>query len=378
MSGVSPGFGALPAVSTVEARIALTVAAFALFVVVGWVASLVIRRVRDRRFARVIDVAVVGVVLAVVLLVGAYVVYLWNAGPLVQQVARAVKNPVSIGVEVAATLLTVAVAYVSTGLLHRLVDRIVESRDRVSRHQAEVVYRLVQVTTYGLAGVVVLGVWSVNLGGLLVGAGFLGIVLGMASRQTLGALLAGFVIMFSRPFEIGDWVQVGDKEGIVTDITIVNTRIQTFDGEYVMVPNDIVSANEIINRTRKGRLRIHVEVGVDYDTDLEEAVDVATAAMRDVEDILSVPQPQVVLTEFGASSVVLGLRFWIDKPSARRKWRAQTAVIAAVKRAFDEHGIKIPFPQREVAGRTEEGGFRVRGDQPAVPIDTDGQRGDDD
>jgi small-conductance mechanosensitive channel len=181
----------------------------------------------------------------------------------------------------------------------------------------------------------------------------------MAARQTLGAVLAGFVLMFSRPFEIGDWVEVGDQEGIVTHISIVNTRIQTFDGEYVMLPNDEVSSKPITNRTRKGRLRIEVEVGVDYEDDPTHAAEVALAAVRDVEKVLAVPTPQVVAKRFADSSVVLGVRFWIDSPSARRKWRAQTAVIDAVKSAFEAEGIKIPFPQRELTGRAEEGGFRL-------------------
>jgi Small-conductance mechanosensitive channel len=210
----------------------------------------------------------------------------------------------------------------------------------------------------------------VDLTGVLVGAGFLGIVVGMAARQTLGAVLAGFVLMFARPFEIGDWVQIGDNEGIVTDISIVNTRVQTFDGEFVMVPNDIVSGQEVVNRSRKGRLRIEVEVGVDYDTDVPMAKELAGEAMDDLDAILSVPTPQVVVKQFGDSAIVLGCRFWIDKPSARRKWRARTAVVEAVKAHFDEAGVKIPFPQREVSGRAETGGFRVR-EQPPEETRTD-------
>nr|WP_243838066.1 mechanosensitive ion channel family protein [Halobacterium sp. R2-5] len=263
------------------------------------------------------------------------------------------------------TVVFLVAVYVGTGFIHRGIERFLKQTKGVTEHQAEVTYRIVQISVYVLAVVVILGFWNVNLSGLLIGAGFAGIVLGMAARQTLGAVFAGLVLMFSRPFEIGDWVKVGDKDGIVTDITIVNTRLQTFDGEYVMLPNDYVGANEVINRSRKGRLRIHVEVGVDYTSDIDRAMDIAKEAMGEVDDILSVPRPQVVLKEFGDSAVLLDLRFWIDKPSARRRWRAQTAVIGAVKSAYDEAGVKIPFPQREVSGRAETGGFRVN-DQPSV------------
>jgi small-conductance mechanosensitive channel len=253
-------------------------------------------------------------------------------------------------------------AYTMTGLIRQLVEEIAQTRSSLGEHEREIAFRVGQVTLYLLSFMIVLSLWQVNIGGILVGAGFLGIVVGMAARQTLGALLAGFVLMFSRPFEIGDWIQVEEYEGIVTDITIVNTRVQTFDGEYVMIPNDVVSSNSLVNRSRKGRLRIEVEVGVDYDSDPERAANVAQDAVSGLDDPMNVPTPQVVLKRLGDSSVVLGVRYWIDNPSARRKWRSQTAVIGAVKRALESEGIKIPFPQRELAGREEAGGFVLAGD----------------
>ncbi|MFB6091096.1 MAG: mechanosensitive ion channel family protein [Halobellus sp.] len=253
-------------------------------------------------------------------------------------------------------------AYTMTGLIRQLVEQIAQTRSSLGEHEREIAFRLGQVSLYLLAVLIVLSLWRVNIGGILVGAGFLGIVVGMAARQTLGALLAGFVLMFSRPFEIGDWIQVGDHEGIVTDITIVNTRIQTFDGEYVMIPNDVVSSESLVNRSRKGRLRIEVEVGIDYDADPERAAEIAQQAVSGLDDPMNVPTPQVVLKRLDDSAVVLGVRYWIDNPSARRKWRSRTAVIGAVKRALEDEGIKIPFPQRELMGREEAGGLVLAGE----------------
>ena len=269
-----------------------------------------------------------------------------------------------LGVEdIAGNLLLAAVvlaaAYALSSFVGRVIEEVTSATGRVSEHQREIIYRLSQVVLYSIALLVAIGLFTQNLGSLLVGAGFMGIVVGMAARQTLGAVLAGFVLMFSRPFEIGDWVEIGDREGIVTHVSVVNTSIQTFDGEYVLLPNDEVSSQAIVNRTRKGRLRVEVEVGVDYEDDPSRAADVALAAVKDLEEVMTVPTPQVVGKRFADSSVVLGVRFWIDNPSARRRWRAQTAVISAVKAAFTEAGIKIPFPQRELMARTEEGGFRL-------------------
>ncbi|RLM57662.1 mechanosensitive ion channel family protein [Halobellus sp. Atlit-31R] len=252
-------------------------------------------------------------------------------------------------------------AYTMTGLIRQLIEEITGARSSLGEHEREIAFRLGQVALYLLAITIVLSLWQVNVGGILVGAGFLGIVVGMAARQTLGALLAGFVLMFSRPFEIGDWIQVGEHEGIVTDITVVNTRIQTFDGEYVMIPNDVVSSESLVNRSRKGRLRIEVEVGVDYDADPERAATVAQRAVSGLDDPMNVPTPQVVLKRLDDSAVVLGVRYWIDNPSARRKWRSRTAVIGAVKESLEAEGIKIPFPQRELTDRDEAAGVVLAG-----------------
>lgn len=256
----------------------------------------------------------------------------------------------------------IAGAFVGTSLLQGQIRRFGKRTDRLTQHQEEVAYRLIQISTFILVGLVILGLWEVDLSGLLVGAGFLGIVLGMAARRTLGSAIAGFVLMFARPFEIGDWVLIGDHEGIVTDISINNTRLENFDGEYVVISNDRVSDDVIINRTRKGRLRVRLEVGVDYATDLDHAEATILEAVKEIDELMTVPTPQVVPTRFGDSAIVLEVRFWVDKPSSRRRWRAIAEVVRSIKKAFDREGITIPFPQRELSGRAETGGFEIIAD----------------
>lgn len=352
---------------TTPTRLAVTVVALAVLVGIGWVTNRVQVWLRDRLSDFTADVVTVVVVGTTFTSAVGVTIGVWR---LADDVGRAL-GELDLGAQTGPFLVATFIILLITHLLsragRRVVDNIVSRRDAFDEHEVEITYRVVQITLWVAAISVVLGLWNVDLTGVLVGAGFLGIVVGMAARQTLGAVLAGFVLMFARPFEIGDWVQIGDNEGIVTDISIVNTRVQTFDGEFVMVPNDIVSGQEVVNRSRKGRLRIEVEVGVDYDTDVPMAKELAGEAMDDLDAILSVPTPQVVVKQFGDSAIVLGCRFWIDKPSARRKWRARTAVVEAVKAHFDEAGVKIPFPQRELTGREETGGFRHADTDGSVP-----------
>lgn len=316
--------------------------------------------------------AVSSIIAAVTALGALSVIGSWGLGDNLSEAFRSV-DLASHMVNVVLSVIILGSAYALSDFLGQVIKEFAREQDTITEHEREMLHRSAQVGIYMLSVLVVIGLFTDNLGGLLVGAGFLGVVVGMAARQTLSAMLAGFVLMFSRPFEVGDWIAVGDNEGTVTDITIVKTRIRSFDGEYVMIPNDEVSSNPIVNRSRRGRLRIEVEVGIDYDADPERAADVALEAVKAIDRVLDVPSPRVVYKRFGDSAIVLGVRFWIDNPSARRKWRAQTAVIGAVKRAFEEEGIEIPYPQRELSRRGNAGAVDAVGAAPASVAADDGE-----
>jgi len=262
------------------------------------------------------------------------------------------------GVRLLVTAAAFGAAFTVTRITKRAIRRGSEA-DAITAHQKEVAHHVIQILVFAPAALFVLALYGVNPQNLLIGAGAAGIVLGLAARQTLGAVVAGFVLLISRPFEVNDWVVIDQEEGVVTDISIFNTEIRTFDNEVVVIPNDEVTKNNIINRSRNGKLRIQVDVGVDYDIEIARAMELARDAMHVLDEVLDEPQPDVVIDELGASSVVLTLRFWIPDPTIERKWAAQNAVIDAVKNAFQEDGVKIPFPQRELMAREETGGFQL-------------------
>jgi small-conductance mechanosensitive channel len=306
---------------------------------------------------------------ATVLVAGLGIIVVWD------QVARTQQLLVSAGVtprrftQLLLTATLFAGAYICASAFRELVAQYSDGADQVTDHQEEIIVRVGNVAILVLAITSMLTLWGVNLSGLLVGAGFLGIVVGMAARQTLGSLIAGFVLMFARPFTIGDWVEIGNHEGIVTNITIMNTRMKNFDGEAIILPNDRVSNEPITNRSTQGHLRLRVDVGVDYETDPERAEQVALEAIREAAPVADAPPPQVIPKQFGDSAVVLELRFWIDRPTPARKWRAVSEVVSGVKRAFEAEGIKIPFPQRELSDRPSAGGISVHGQRDGEEVE---------
>lgn len=277
-------------------------------------------------------------------------------------------------VKVGTTLALVAIAYGLADILTEAIDRFADGSDRITDHQREIILRAGNLGLIALFVSAGLTVWGVDLSGLLVGAGFLGIVVGLAARQTLGSLIAGFVLMFSRPFTIGDWIEVGEDEGIVTEITIMNTRMENFDGETIVIPNDRVNNQPIVNRSNRGQYRVRLDVGVDYDADLDHATAVAKRVLEETNEITDAPPPRVLPKSFGDSAIVLELRFWIDRPMPPRKWRAVESVVRGVKERFDREDITIPYPQRELSNRNDGRQFRMResAKQPSTedPVET--------
>jgi Small-conductance mechanosensitive channel len=290
----------------------------------------------------------------------------WGYVTTAEQLLGVVADLVPWLVQIAATVGIAAAAVLGIDLMESWLEEYAAESDAINEHQRGIVFRVLQIAVIAAAGVGALTVWGVNLDGLFVGAGFLGIVIGTAARTTLGSLIAGLVLMFSRPFEFGDWVALDGREGIVADITIVNTRIRNQHGEEIVLPNEKVANATITNRSRLGQLRLSVDVGVDYAADLERAERVVAETLDDLSEVLSNPTPQVVPKSLADSAVVLECRFWIDHPSAAKRTMAEAAVVREVKAALDEAGVKIPYPQRELLGREEAGGLRIDGDRERV------------
>ncbi|ELY58462.1 mechanosensitive ion channel MscS [Natronococcus amylolyticus DSM 10524] len=254
------------------------------------------------------------------------------------------------------TLGIAATAYLAIRFVNRSIDTLAET-SAVTKHQSEVAHHVADVAIIAAAATVILSLWGINLTNIFLGAGAITAIVALTARETLAAMLAGFVLLFSRPFHVGDWIEVNETSGIVTDVTIFTTKIQTFDDKHVLVPNDEVTSSQLTNYSRNNQLRVEVEVGVDYDADVSRAREIIVEAVDDLEMIKSSPNPQVVTKAFGDSSILLECHVWIGNPTKRRTHDARTAVIEAVADAFDREGISIPYPHRVHSPRGD--GFRI-------------------
>jgi len=279
----------------------------------------------------------------------------WGEVALAVTVVRFLYNLVPSAGQVLLTAVILLLGYILADTLSNTIREFGDQSEQITEHQKEIMVRFGNLAILVVVGSGLLTLWGLDLSGLLVGAGVLGIVLGLAARQTLGSMFAGIVLMLTQPFTVGDWVKMGDNEGTVTHITVMYTEIREFDGELVAIPNDIVSEQPIRNLSHQNILRLDTHVGIDYDSDPEYAEAVALDAIEGVDEVVDGPPPETTTTSFDDSAIVLRFMYWIESPSPRTARRATESVIYAVKRRFEEEDIGIPFPQRRLGDRSEFG-----------------------
>ena len=181
---------------------------------------------------------------------------------------------------------------------------------------------------------------------LLAGAGIIGLALGFAFQDIASNFISGVLLSVRHPFGIGDIIETNDLFGTVEKLNLRNTVIRTPQGQIIYVPNKVVYENPFTNYTKNGERRIDLACGVSYGDDLEKARKVAIEAIEGLEHRDTSRDVELYYDEFGGSSVNFKLRFWIAFDKLPQYWGAQSEAIIALKKAFDENDIMIPFPIR--------------------------------
>lgn len=187
---------------------------------------------------------------------------------------------------------------------------------------------------------------GINVGAALAGIGVAGIAIGFAAQDSLANTIAGFMIFWDKPFEVGDWLDVADEYGQVKEITLRTTRIRTLKNTYVVIPNKNIIDQVLTNHSKHGETRVDVPVGIAYKEYIPEARKVMLEAAKGVEGVLATPAPDVVVSGLGNSSVDLLVRVWTN--DSRDEARLCAATLEACKLALDEAGIQIPFPHLQL------------------------------
>ncbi len=195
----------------------------------------------------------------------------------------------------------------------------------------------------------VMEIWNLDLTTWLASAGVAGIAIGFAAKDTLANFISGVFILVDAPYKVGDYINIdGTTRGEVTDIGMRSTRILTRDNIEVTLPNAVIGNAKIVNESSgpSVKMRVRVQVGVAYGSDVEQVREILADCARDVPHVAASPAPTVRFVAMGESALQFQVRVYVQEP--RYRGRVVDALNTRIYRALNEAGIEIPFPQRVV------------------------------
>ena len=175
--------------------------------------------------------------------------------------------------------------------------------------------------------------------------GAAGLAVGLALQGSLANFAAGFLMIIFRPFKVGDFIEGAGVAGVVEAIQIFTTTLKTGDNKTIIIPNAKLAGDNITNYSAKETRRVDMTVGVAYDADLSKVKNVLTDIISNESRIHADPAPQVAVAELADSSVNFVVRVWTDTADY---WGVKFDITETIKNRFDEEGIGIPFPQRDI------------------------------
>lgn len=191
-----------------------------------------------------------------------------------------------------------------------------------------------------------IGFLGIDVGQYILGFAVVsGFILGFAFQQTLGNLAAGFMLAITKPFKVGDYVDMGGESGSVEEVGASTTTLITIDNKVVILPNSIIWGGSIVNYTALDKRRIDMVFGISYSDNIPKAIKVTNEVLSKHKNVLKNPKSDVAVSNLGESSVDLIVRPWVKTSDY---WTTKFEIIQQIKEAFDKEGINIPYPQTDV------------------------------
>ncbi|MGB1106092.1 MAG: mechanosensitive ion channel family protein [Candidatus Puniceispirillaceae bacterium] len=248
------------------------------------------------------------------------------------------------GLNFLAALFTIIIGVWASRRASKVVRDWLTRSSRIDRTLAPILAALVRYSILTLTVVVTLGNFGVETTSIIAVLGAAGLAIGLALQGTLSNVAAGLMLLFLRPFKIGDWVEAAGVSGSVREIGLFTTIIDTFDNVYISVPNSAIWTSNIINHAKYGTRRLDLDIGVSYDSDLD---DVEAAMMELAADprVLADPAPRFLVVSYGDSAINVRLRAYAEYDDF---FDLYWDLNRNLKGVLDARGIDIPFPQRVV------------------------------
>ncbi|WP_228243077.1 mechanosensitive ion channel family protein [Porphyrobacter sp. GA68] len=256
-------------------------------------------------------------------------------------------------------LIIIVAVFLAATILVRVGQKLLRRMTRLDNAQELLAEKLVAIMVWGAAFFIGIELLGINLTALAVFSGAFGLAIGFGLQKTFGNLIAGIILLMDKSIKPGDVIAVADTTGNETfgqirKIGIRAVSITTRDQREYLIPNENLMINQVENWSYSSRnVRMQVPVGVSYKADLKIAEKLMLEAASKVERILKTPPPTVWMNGYGDNSVDFVIQCWISDPE-EGIGNVRSAVLKNLWWLFQEHGIEIPFPQRDINIRSSE------------------------
>jgi len=219
-------------------------------------------------------------------------------------------------------------------------------RAKISEILAEFSTRVIRLILYIFVIGTALAFLGIEIGAALVSVSVvLGFVLGFALGDTLSNIASGFMVAVTKPFKKGDYITANGESGTVENVGISITELRSIDNKLIVIPNKSVWGSNITNYTKYSTRRVDMEMGVSYGDNLDKVIKTTLEVIKADKRVLSEPAPQVAVSKFADSAVILVVRPWVKTSDY---WAFFFDFKKAIKERYDKEGINIPFPQMDV------------------------------
>lgn len=279
-------------------------------------------------------------------------------------IARIGGAPITLWSLVYLVALLALLFYVAGKLRSLLVERVLK-RSPLDTGAREAIGAITRYIVLFVGFLIIMQTAGINLTTLNVLAGAVGIGVGFGLQNVASNFISGLIILFERPIKIGDRIEVNDVDGDVIEVGARSTIVLTNDNISIIVPNSKFVTESVVNWNRaNASVRFRVPVGVAYGSDARQVEKLLLEVARENPEVLQQPAPKVWFREFGDSSLNFELLAW-NSSLLHRKGQFISDLNFAIYEKFKQHGIEIPFPQRELHIRSVKGG--TLGVEPSLP-----------
>jgi small conductance mechanosensitive channel len=246
------------------------------------------------------------------------------------------------GLKIVAAIAILVIGRIAVGFIARILKRLMINVDLTLSKFVVSLARIALMAVVIIAALEALGVETTSFVAII---GAAGLAIGFALQGSLANFAAGIMLIIFRPFQAGDYVEAGGAAGVVQQVSIFNTILKTPDNRIVIIPNGKITGDNIVNYSAQEMRRVDLVIGIGYGDDIKKAKEVLHEIISADTRILKDPASTVAVSELGDSSVNFVVRPWVKTADY---WAVYFDLTEKVKVTFDQRGISIPFPQRDI------------------------------